>query len=111
MKPLMSQRHKYNGKWSDFDYDEETGQTFMACQKRGTLVFKLNRDATQEEALKPFWTMEDIAYKDEGWPINIIDAEGQKSTCEYNELTLDWRFALDFAARIQYTLELNNPLV
>ena len=106
----MSQRHKYNGKWSDFDYDEEIGQTFLACQKRGTLVFILNRDVTPYEAMKPYWTIEDIAYKDEGWPINLVDAVGVRSTCDYNELTLDWRFALDFAQRRQYTLELGHPL-
>ena len=63
------------------------------------------------EAMKPYWTIEDIAYKDEGWPINLVDANGVHSTCEYIELTLDWRFALDFAQRKQYTLELGHPLV
>ena len=32
-------RHKYDGKWSDFNYGKEVAQTFLACQKRGTLVF------------------------------------------------------------------------
>lgn len=100
------QRHKYNGKWSEFNYEIEVLVTFAACQKRGTLVFRLERDVHQHEAIKPYWTIEDIAYKDEGWPINLVDAEGQQYTCEVRDLTIDWRFACDFAKRRPYTLNL-----
>ena len=99
--------HKYNAKRSDFDHEKEVAQTFLACQKRGTLVFSLERGASQEEALKPYWTMEDIAYKDEGWPINCIDAQGTHMVAEYQELTIDWRFALDYAKEREYTLNLD----
>mgnify|MGYP003388652432 CR=1 FL=1 len=100
------ERHKYSGKWSEFDYEQEVLQTFAACQKRGTLVFQLVRDADQYEAMKPYWTIEDVAYKDEGWPINLVDAEGKQTTCEYQDLTIDWRFACDFANKKKYTLGL-----
>lgn len=102
------QRHKYNKKWSEFDYEKETDTTYLACQKRGTLVFSLQRGGSREEVLKPYWTMEDIAYKDEGWPINIVDAEGKQSTYEYKDLTIDWRFALDYAKDMEYTLKLKE---
>ena len=113
-------RHKYRGKWSEFDYDEEKAQTFLKCQKQGQLVFRLRREDPKMPGglcgqhsfskycppLKPFWTLEDIAYQDEGHPINIIDSEGIHWSCEYSELTTDWRFALDYASSREYTLDL-----
>ena len=101
-------RHKYDGKWSIFDYQKEEGTTFLACQKKGTLVFVLERGVSQKEALKPYWTMEDIAYKDEAWPINCIDAQGQQIVAEYRDLTIDWRFAMDYAKEREYTLNLKS---
>jgi len=98
--------HKYDGKWSIFDFNKEVGCTFLACQKRGTLVFVLKRGASQFEAVKPYWTLEDIAYKDEAWPINLIDAQGERMVAEYRDLTIDWRFALDYAKERKYTLNL-----
>tara|TARA_A200000159_G_scaffold153731_1_gene165958 strand:+ start:129 stop:533 length:405 start_codon:yes stop_codon:yes gene_type:complete len=120
----MSQRHKYNGKWSDFDYELEKAQTFTECQKKGQIVWLLRRAnkkqpngilGQQSHSIycpysRPFWTMETIAYKDESWPINIVDSEGAMRSVDYTELTTDWRFASDYAKSSKYTLELGVGL-
>jgi len=120
----MSQRHKYNGKWSDFDYELEKAQTFTECQKKGQIVWLLRRAnkkqpngilGQQSHSLycpysRPFWTMETIAYKDESWPINIVDSQGAMRSVDYTELTTDWRFASDYAKSSKYTLELGVGL-
>ncbi len=54
--------------------------------------------------------MENIAYKDEGWPINIVDSEGAMRSVDYTDLTTDWRFASDYAKSAKYTLELGVGL-
>lgn len=117
----MPERHRYDGKWSDFDHTLEKAQTFKDCQKKGQMVYLLRRGnkkypggilgqhahSVASPWSTPFWTLEDI---EEGRPMRVVDSQGALRECEYAGLTTDRLFAKDFAYSEEYTLGLGVGL-